>query len=333
MKMSELVNVCRNPAHGVLWVCLIAVSGCSDPYPEQPDVYDELAPYYMGEKIADYPEEMAEYREAFENGAMPFVTATGHVGPTALLDSKLLGQPYLPKGFEYPRDPNGKPLRLLAQINFADVPALEGYPDEGILQFYISDDPGGYDLVQVWGLQFYMEEPYDAQAQLDLWKSQDYFRVVWHETVEENAGPSEFDIRFDPDGMMPADEEARLTFETGMSYPVPGDYRFARVFGKGDYEFFEQFGDKEESVAVRYISHITVDDIAWIGGYAFFTQGDPREIVPDEDWLLLFELQSSMTEDQPSVMWGDVGIGAFFIRPEDLRNRDFSNVLYTWDSH
>ena len=76
-----------------------------------------------------------------------------------------------------------------------------------------------------------------------------------------------------------------------------------------------------------------MDDIAWIGGYAYFTQTDPREIVPDEEWLLLFELQSSMREDQPAVMWGDVGIGAFFIRPEDLRKRDFSKVLYTWDSH
>ena len=97
--------------------------------------------------------------------------------------------------------------------------------------------------------------------------------------------------------------------------------------------FFEQFGDAAESVYRRYYSHVTVHDIAWIGGYAFFTQSDPREIAPDEDWLLLLEIQSSMTMDQPSVLWGDAGIGAFFIRPEDLRNRDFSRVLYTWDSH
>ena len=331
--MSKLQHACRSAARKALWICLVAAYGCSDSDPELADEYDELAPYYYGEKVADYPEEMAEYREAFENGAMPFVTATGHVGRTALLDSKLLGRPYLPKGFEYPHDPDGKPLRLLAQINFADVPPLEGYPDEGILQFFISDDIGGYDIKQVWGLQFYRDEPYDAQAQFELMQSQDYFRVIWHETVDEDAEPADYKIRFGPDSLMPADEEARLTFETGTSYPVPGDYRFARVFGKDEYEFFAQFGDKEESVAVRYMSHTTVEEIAWIGGYAFFVQGDPREIVPDEEWLLLFELQSSMTEDQPSVMWGDVGVGAFFIRPEDLRNRDFSRVLYNWDNH
>lgn len=331
--MSEFNHARRSAARNALWVCLLASGGCSDPNPEQADDYDELAPYYTGEKIADYPDEMAEYREAFEAGAIPFVTATGRVGPTALLDSKLLGEPYLPRGFEYPRDPDGKPLRLLAQINFADVPPLEDYPDDGILQFYISDDLGGDDYKQVWGLQFYMDNPYDAKAQFELMQSQDYFRVVWHENVEAGAEPSDYDIRFDPDGLMPADEEARLSFAAGMSYPVPGDYRFARVFGTDEFEFFEQFGDKETSVAVRYMSHVTVDDIAWIGGYAYFTQSDPREIVPDEEWLLLFELQSSMTADQPSVMWGDVGTGAFFIRPQDLRNRDFSNVLYTWDSH
>ena len=31
------------------------------------------------------------------------------------------------------------------------------------------------------------------------------------------------------------------------------------------------------------------------------------------------------------IMWGDVGVANFFIRLEDLKNRDFSNVLYNWD--
>ncbi len=162
--MSKLFQACRSAVRLALLVCLLAAAGCGDSDPEHTDEY-ELAPYYYGEKVADYPEEMAEYRDAFENGAMPFVTATGHVGRTALLDSKLLGRPYLPKGFEYPRDPDGKPLRLLAQINFADVPPLDDYPDEGILQFFISDELGGYDISQVWGLQFYRDKPYDAQAQ------------------------------------------------------------------------------------------------------------------------------------------------------------------------
>ena len=46
----------------------------------------------------------------------------------------------MPKGFDYPVDPDGRPLSFLAQVNFADVPALPDYPNSGILQFYISND-------------------------------------------------------------------------------------------------------------------------------------------------------------------------------------------------
>lgn len=314
-----------------LLICPIALVGCSDQSADEMSQHDELAPYYGGDIIADYPEEMAEFRPAFDASGLPFATAEGEVGRTSVYDSKLLGVPYMPKGFDYPRDPDGRALRLLAQINFEDVPPLPNYPDSGILQFYISDEPG-FDT-QVWGLRLYDEKPWNPHAWFESMQTQDYFRVVWHEKVITDEDALEQKVPAIPEGYMPVDDEARLTFEPGTSYPVPVDYRFARVFGADEYDFFEQFGDVADSVADRYYSHITVRSIAWIGGYAYFTQSDPREIVPDEEWLLLLEIQSSMSENQPSVMWGDGGTGAFFITPEDLRKRDFSRVLYVWDSH
>ncbi|WP_262916905.1 YwqG family protein [Chryseobacterium aahli] len=50
--------------------------------------------------------------------------------------SKFLGRPYLPIGMEYPKDKENKPMVLWAQINFSDIPILEGYPKHGILQFF-----------------------------------------------------------------------------------------------------------------------------------------------------------------------------------------------------
>ncbi|NES65387.1 MAG: DUF1963 domain-containing protein, partial [Okeania sp. SIO2D1] len=47
---------------------------------------------------------------------------------------------YLPKGFDYPKTPEGEYLYLLAQINFAETPHLESFPEKGILQFYITND-------------------------------------------------------------------------------------------------------------------------------------------------------------------------------------------------
>ena len=315
----------------VLLICVFVLAGCSDQAADPVDRYDELAPYYSGEVIADFPEEMAEYRSAFDASGLPFATAEGKVGPTSVYDSKLLGVPYMPRGFEYPLDPDGRPLRLLAQINFADVPPLPDYPESGILQFYISDDLD--TSKQVWGLQFDDQEPFDPRAWFELMQSQEYFRVIWHEIVLAEEDLVEHDVPRVPEGLMPVDDEAKLSFSPGTSYPVPADYRFSRVFGADGYDFFERFGEVADSVFDRYYSHVTVREIAWIGGYADFTQSDPREVVPDEDWLLLLEIQSSMTEEQPSVLWGDAGIGAFFIRPEDIRSRDFSRVLYTWDNH
>jgi uncharacterized protein YwqG len=60
-----------------------------------------------------------------------------------------------------------------------------------------------------------------------------------------------------------------------------------------------------------------------LGGYPHFTQDDPRT---RRDLELLFQLDSD-----DGVMWGDAGVGNFFIAPDDLARRDFSRVLFSWD--
>ncbi|MEY0874488.1 DUF1963 domain-containing protein, partial [Providencia manganoxydans] len=57
-----------------------------------------------------------------------------------LWDSRVGGMPYLPLNEKYPTNSEGMPLKLLAQINFAQMPKLENYPEKGILQFFIGGD-------------------------------------------------------------------------------------------------------------------------------------------------------------------------------------------------
>lgn len=61
-------------------------------------------------------------------------------------------------------------------------------------------------------------------------------------------------------------------------------------------------------------------------GYPYFTQWDPRD---EEDGrrILLLQLDSC----DRCVEWGDAGVANFFISPEALERRDFSDVLYNWD--
>ena len=68
-------------------------------------------------------------------------------------------------------------------------------------------------------------------------------------------------------------------------------------------------------------------------GFPFFTQSDPRtETLEYESFdTLLFQLDSDSRDRKDLVLWGDCGVGNFFINREDLKRRDFSKVLYNWD--
>jgi uncharacterized protein YwqG len=64
-----------------------------------------------------------------------------------------------------------------------------------------------------------------------------------------------------------------------------------------------------------------------VGGWPGFTQCDQRD--PDDDSVLLFQLDS---QSNVGIMWGELGVGNFFVRPKDLAERDFSRVGFRWDS-
>lgn len=69
----------------------------------------------------------------------PIVRFTlGEAAATTPYQSKIGGTPYLPKNAEYPHHIEKKhPLTLAAQINFAEVPHLPGFPEHSILQVFI----------------------------------------------------------------------------------------------------------------------------------------------------------------------------------------------------
>jgi uncharacterized protein YwqG len=82
----------------------------------------------------------------------PAVRLKATRGKTGAKDTKFGGKPFIPKGFHYPRK-NGDPLVLIAQINFAEIPHLDGYPESGLLQIYLEYDetamfdPESYKIV------------------------------------------------------------------------------------------------------------------------------------------------------------------------------------------
>lgn len=258
------------------------------------------------------PVELHPYLDNIVHSKLQFVNITLEKSNGSYLQSKVGGHPYFPEEMEYPADSNGNPLDFLAQINFAEVPKLEGYPDHGILQFYIA-------LNDLYGLDFSNR------------KEQKDYRVIYHEVPGENPRKDFYrldEIRKSAEYMSPkmSEDEYLMRFNMDAAYVSPHSIHFGKFFNTKDLDFFAQFGEREDEVMEVY-NNLTPSLGHKIGGYPFFTQDDPR--MYDEsikDWVLLFQLDTDK-----SIMWGDSGIGNFFISKEDLKKADFSKVYYNWD--
>ncbi|MBW4682119.1 MAG: DUF1963 domain-containing protein [Microcoleus vaginatus WJT46-NPBG5] len=273
-------------------------------------------------KNFELPPELEKFRSKFEATVKPYVEIETHltreVNPW---QSKFAGFPYLPKNFDYPKTPEGDYLYLLAQINFEEVPHLEGFPEKGILQFYIGD---GY------GCDF--ENP----------TSQTGFRVLYFPELDFNEDNLITDFSFLPTlwhrkytpfhtsrSSPPVTKDCfALTFTLKYSPITPQDFKFNELMGEEIWEVFEEDDLVMDEYQTRFESGHR------LGGYPSFTQSDPRERLPEEaePYILLLQIDSDSSDsDKIYIQWGDMGICNFFIKESALRNLDFSSVLYNWD--
>lgn len=212
-----------------------------------------------------------------------------------ITESKFLGKPFLPKNIQYPTDEKGKPMILWAQINFEEVPNIDNYPSSGILQFYASSD-NWYDTTD--------------------------YKILFHEEINQDI---QTDFSFLNDDLYedsPIYKEHRLNFKKQIEYGSSEDYRFSMQFdGKDFWEFQETLNKKEQEEIEKIIDGTGHK----IGGYAYFTQGDPREYNQKGDILLL------QIDTDENIMFGDSGVANIFISPENLANKNFDKAWFYWD--
>ncbi len=252
------------------------------------------------------PEDLLPYESQIKGSVKSFIRITAQSNAeTGLLQSKFGGQPYWPKAQDYPKDENGNPLHLLAQINWAEVSSIADFPEKGLLQFYVADD-------DMYGLN------------LDNLADQSNFRVVYFAEYNESTALTDFSFLDTPKDF-PLTQAFALGFEEKKAPVAPEDIAFEQVFESSPYEFFGQF---DEAVKKAYMA-LAAPQGHKIGGYAHFTQEDPRfwEAVYEEYQLLL-----QIDSEGENINWGDRGIANFFIKPDDLQALDFTKVLYHWDS-
>ena len=239
-------------------------------------------------------------------------------GKTDIFSSKFGGIPYIPHDAAPPLS-NYKycdettQLRLLAQIYLSEAkhPIL---PESGLLQFWIAGD--------------------------DCWGLPDDFKVIYYETIDRTVTEEEVKAKITPFNDMdkeffPVHGEFGISLETVEETCPTNSREFIELFLK---YYNEATGENwNDTWKMPYeINYDVLERLNSIyghkmGGSSDFCQGDPRY---DDDYkhnFQLLQISSDFGSDGEKIMWGDAGIGHFFIDEEKLKNKNFSDILYHAD--
>jgi len=224
------------------------------------------------------------------------------------------GFPYLPKGVDYPKTPDGDYLHLLAQINFAEAPHLEGFPKQGILQFYLSMDDSSYGFPN-------SEDIFEQKR----------FRILYFREPDFNEENLTTDFSFLPEkdddfllrDLYP-DECSAIQWTKGYVPISIEDYNaFDRLFpelgndGMTEVDMNDLYA--ELSYASEWILGGANCDIQ-MGGYRYHISDDPRcSLDSEEDPFdtLLFGISLLQS-----------GSVFFYMQSSALARCDFSKILY-----
>ena len=211
-----------------------------------------------------------------------------------LTQSKFLGKPYLPLSQEYPKSKNGNPMILWAQINFEEVPKLEDYPTTGIFQIFVAAKE---------------------------WEDMDDYKILFHKDISPEFHSDFSFLTKDIYEESPINCEHELTFTQEVEYGATDDFRFQPDFdGKDYYDFQETLTKDQTEVMDRFFYTIGHK----IGGYAYFTQSDPRDYDEDKkDDLLVLQID---TDDE--IMFGDSGVMNIFFECRRLTKSKFHESLF-----
>ncbi|WP_022824761.1 YwqG family protein [Hymenobacter norwichensis] len=214
-------------------------------------------------------------------------------------DSKFRGLPYLPLAIPYPVDEAGQPMLLLAQINLRELPTNGMLPALGLLQFYVAAHDW-YNMDQSKVL-------YIKPEQLETEICEDYSFLP----------PNHYEDS-------PINYEHQLTFERAIEYGATQDHRFELEFdGMDSYEYSETLNEVEQELFQQFLDA----DGHKLGGYAAFTQEDPRGI----DSQSSPDVQLLQIDIDEEIMFGDSGVAHFFIDEQALKEGRFEEAYFYWD--
>jgi len=261
--------------------------------------------------LQPYAEALKEYeKQAIE--ILP-VLVTGDINndPLDIRQSKFGGLPFLPKDWQYPIGEDNLPMLMIAQINFQEIPFLEGFPNSGILQFYVefgfNKDNRNYKVL------------YFSHDEIKKRPRTDFSFLNW-EGFEKHIENAYYDA-----GLIGI---YTLAFTKKIDRSSYEDTRFDFLFdGKTLEEFvngFDPQGEEEEDMFLEVLEYLKVEGCK-MNGYAQ-TEWENEDMPP----LLKPKCKDDIQLLQIAQGWRsnirlDCAIN-LFISPKDLHNENFEEA-------
>lgn len=253
---------------------------------------------------------LSRVSEELIRAALPsirLITHTVEEGSLRLGSSKFGGSPDLPKGIEWPKR-NGAFLPFVAQINLLEIASYDKdhlFPDAGIIFFFFDQkaffERQSFDQATAWYV-YYIASP-SAQLQSISIPESISSQAMYHTsgiTCSTEITLPDYS-KYDPTSIHRLGLSSPLTDEEEQAY-----YQVQAQFAK-------RFGATYHIPIHRLLGY--PDTVQWdmyndLGGMP-------------TDWQLLFQIDSDRTT---GTNWGDTGRIYYWIRTQDLAQRNFSQV-------
>ncbi|MDE5946861.1 MAG: DUF1963 domain-containing protein [Oscillospiraceae bacterium] len=247
--------------------------------------------------------------------------------------TKIGGKPDLPADFEWPyyesEDYKGinanRPLSFMAQINFAEIKPYDEenlLPESGMLYFF-------YELMSMeWG-----SSPESRNCSKVFYYDGDLSKLKNTELPEDLK-------KYDSECILP-----EIAVQIDNFTDVPDLCELPENLNDDNYEDEDYCDDRYEMQDTLWAKILGYADIiqdtmlfeceAVSRGYNLYSE--PPEFSEEEEkdiercsseWILLFEMDS-IDYGNYELIFGDSGRIYFYIRKEDLKKRDFSNVYFS----
>lgn len=229
--------------------------------------------------------------------------------PLDFKTSKYRGYPFIPLTMEYPKDKNGNVLIPTVQINFAEIPKSDLFPEKGILQIFLNQH-----------FNFGKEDcfvQYITEEQLELPCIED-FSFLKDEFYSNNPFKSIYTLNFGKNFSWASATDSQYQFQCEEFDDLSIE------------EYMWELLDEDEDSYDEFSEFFTGESMgSKLGGYGYFIHGDFRKIENCiNDYILLLQIDGS----DEAVYNGEQYVYLhLFISKEDLSNLDFSNVYVDWE--